>query len=127
MAQQVNGIDMAGKTQSDAVLLLRDTPLGGTVSMVVSRIVLEEDEQTPYPRELVRLTWHANTASHVGLLLKSTALYTFLPMHSCIFRQNCNGVRNNLCLYLIARLELHVSLAQCYNPAELYTSIRSFA
>ena len=64
MAQQVNGIDMAGKTQSDAVLLLRDTPLGGTVSMVVSRIVLEEDEQTPYPRELVRLTWHANTTSH---------------------------------------------------------------
>ena len=88
----MNGIEMVGKTQSDAVLLLRETPLGGSVSMLVSRIVLEDDETsaaTPaaaaaaaaatadVPRPLVR-TLHGrrfHTQSVLGIC--SNLIYMF--------------------------------------------------
>ena len=44
---------MTGRTQQDAVGLLRDTPLGGTVTLVVSRIVVEEEPAPVSPRQLV--------------------------------------------------------------------------
>ena len=51
---QVNGIDMTGKTQGDAVSILRNTNFGSTVSLVVSRQeVEEEDERFKVPRQLV--------------------------------------------------------------------------
>lgn len=50
---QVNGIEMTGKTQGDAVSILRHTALGSTVQIVVSRQELEEDERFKVPRELV--------------------------------------------------------------------------
>jgi len=34
---QVNGVEMTGKTQGDAVSVLRNTPLGSTVSMKDSK------------------------------------------------------------------------------------------
>ena len=40
-----NGVDMAGRMQSEAVKLLRETPQGGVVSLLVSRIVVEGDEE----------------------------------------------------------------------------------
>ena len=46
----MNGEDVCGKSQSDVVAMLRTTPLGSTVSLVVSRI-MQEDEK--FPRELV--------------------------------------------------------------------------
>ena len=54
MYLQVNGIDMTGKTQGDAVSILRNTNFGSTVSLVVSRQeVEEEDERFKVPRQLV--------------------------------------------------------------------------
>lgn len=41
---EVNGIEMTGKSQSEAVAILRNTPLGGAVNLVVSR---QEDETVP--------------------------------------------------------------------------------
>ena len=38
-------MDMAGRMQSEAVKLLRETPQGGVVSLLVSRIVVEGDEE----------------------------------------------------------------------------------
>lgn len=35
--QQVNGTEMSGKSQTDAVAILRDVRVGGTVDLVVSR------------------------------------------------------------------------------------------
>ena len=40
---QVNGIEMTGKSQSDAVSILRNTKSGSAVSLVVSRQVLETE------------------------------------------------------------------------------------
>uniref|UniRef100_T1JCX4 PDZ domain-containing protein n=1 Tax=Strigamia maritima TaxID=126957 RepID=T1JCX4_STRMM len=46
---EVNGIEMTGKTQSEAVKILRNTPLGGTVKLVVSR---QEADSPKLPREM---------------------------------------------------------------------------
>ena len=50
-------MDMAGRTQSEAVKLLRETSLGGVVSLLVSRIVVENDEgaEKEEPREMVNV------------------------------------------------------------------------
>ena len=45
---------MTGKSQAEAVSVLRNTKLGSTVCIVVSRQVVEEDDQFTVPRELVR-------------------------------------------------------------------------
>ena len=47
-------MDMAGKTQADAVSILRNTKMGSTVMLVVSRQEVE-DERFKVPRQLVRL------------------------------------------------------------------------
>ncbi|XP_038611434.1 partitioning defective 3 homolog isoform X13 [Tachyglossus aculeatus] len=44
---EVNGVDLTGKTQEEAVSLLRSTRMGGTVSLLVFR-----QEETFHPREL---------------------------------------------------------------------------
>ncbi|XP_045168371.2 partitioning defective 3 homolog isoform X3 [Mercenaria mercenaria] len=52
---EVNGIEMTGKTQGDAVSILRNTTLGSTVHIVVSRQENEEeegDDRFKVPREL---------------------------------------------------------------------------
>ncbi|XP_064456727.1 partitioning defective 3 homolog isoform X3 [Ornithodoros turicata] len=47
---QVNGVEMTGKSQTDAVAILRNAPTGSTVDLVVSR---QELEPTPsLPREM---------------------------------------------------------------------------
>ena len=52
---QVNDVEMTGKTQSDAVAILRNTKLGSVVNLVVSRQVVEDDKFS-LPRELVSQT-----------------------------------------------------------------------
>ncbi|XP_013401792.1 partitioning defective 3 homolog [Lingula anatina] len=47
---EVNGIEMTGKTQAEAVSILRNTKLGSVVNLVVSR--QEEEEQFAVPRQL---------------------------------------------------------------------------
>ncbi|XP_074802306.1 partitioning defective 3 homolog isoform X8 [Natator depressus] len=44
---EVNGVDLTGKTQEEAVSLLRSTKMGGTVSLLIFRL-----EETFHPREL---------------------------------------------------------------------------
>ncbi|XP_043365492.1 partitioning defective 3 homolog isoform X9 [Dermochelys coriacea] len=44
---EVNGVDLTGKTQEEAVSLLRNTKMGGTVSLLIFR-----QEETFHPREL---------------------------------------------------------------------------
>jgi C-terminal processing protease CtpA/Prc len=52
---EVNGVEMTGKTQSEAVAVLRNAPQGGKVSIVVSR--QEESSTSPrLPRQIVRIT-----------------------------------------------------------------------
>ena len=41
---QVNGIEMTGKSQTEAVTVLRNTKMGSVVNIVVSRQVLEGEE-----------------------------------------------------------------------------------
>nr|KAG5714293.1 hypothetical protein BaRGS_018510 [Batillaria attramentaria] len=48
---QVNGMPMAGKTQAEVVTMLRNTPQGSLVSLLVSRQE-EVDERFTVPREL---------------------------------------------------------------------------
>ena len=50
---QVNAVEMTGKSQAEAVSVLRNTKLGSTVSIVVSRQVVEEEDPFSVPRELV--------------------------------------------------------------------------
>ncbi|KAL4624648.1 hypothetical protein GN956_G17539 [Arapaima gigas] len=49
---EVNGVDLSGRTQEQVVSLLRATPMGGTVDLVVLR---QEQVDTFLPREVVRL------------------------------------------------------------------------
>jgi partitioning defective protein 3 len=53
---EVNGTDMNGKSQSDAVSVLRDVPTGTKVILTVSRQELKEEKAASpkLPRELVR-------------------------------------------------------------------------
>lgn len=44
---QINGQNMTDKTQNDAVELLRNTPLGGTVLLVVCRQLMEQQPAQP--------------------------------------------------------------------------------
>jgi len=68
---QVNGVEMTGKTQGDAVSVLRNTPLGSTVSITVSRQEVEEeqDERFKVPRHLV--SNNSNKVKNVTFSLKS--------------------------------------------------------
>lgn len=51
---QINGQNMTDKTQNDAVDLLRGTPLGGTVQLVVCRQLMEKlPAQPPVVQVLV--------------------------------------------------------------------------
>lgn len=47
---QVNGVDLNGRCQEEVVSLLRATPMGGTVSLLVLR-----QEDSFLPREMVRI------------------------------------------------------------------------
>ena len=47
-------MEMTGKSQAEAVSVLRNTKLGSVVKIVVSRQVVEEEDQFAVPRELVR-------------------------------------------------------------------------
>ena len=55
---QVNAIEMTGKSQAEAVSILRNTKLGSQVHLVVSRqqVADETDSQFKVPRELVSLS-----------------------------------------------------------------------
>ena len=46
-------MEMTGKSQAEAVSVLRNTKLGSVVKIVVSRQVAEEEDQFTVPRELV--------------------------------------------------------------------------
>lgn len=46
---QVNGVDLNGRTQEEVVSLLRATPMGGAVGLLVLR-----QEDSFLPREVVR-------------------------------------------------------------------------
>uniref|UniRef100_A0A672L4J0 Partitioning defective 3 homolog n=1 Tax=Sinocyclocheilus grahami TaxID=75366 RepID=A0A672L4J0_SINGR len=46
---EVNGVDLNGKTQEEVVALLRSTPMGGTVGLLIVR-----QEDTFLPREVVK-------------------------------------------------------------------------
>lgn len=46
---QVNGVDLNGRGQEEVVSLLRATPMGGTVTLLVLR-----QEEAFLPREMVR-------------------------------------------------------------------------
>lgn len=59
---QVNGVDLNGRTQEEVVSLLRATPMGGAVGLLVLR-----QEDSFLPREVVR--W----------LLASLQLFTLSP------------------------------------------------
>lgn len=48
---QVNGVDLNGRTQEEVVSLLRATPMGGAVELLVLR-----QEDTFLPREVVRFS-----------------------------------------------------------------------
>lgn len=48
---QVNGVDLNGKTQEEVVALLRSTPMGGTVGLLIVR-----QEDAFLPREVVSHT-----------------------------------------------------------------------
>lgn len=48
---QVNGVDLNGRTQEEVVALLRATPMGGAVGLLVLR-----QEEAFLPREVVRLS-----------------------------------------------------------------------
>ena len=48
-------MEMTGKSQAEAVSVLRNTKLGSLVKIVVSRQVAEEEDQFTVPRELVCL------------------------------------------------------------------------
>lgn len=50
-AVQVNGVDLNGRTQEEVVALLRATPMGGAVGLLVLR-----QEDAFLPREVVRLS-----------------------------------------------------------------------
>lgn len=59
---------MTGKTQSEAVSILRNTKLGSVVNLVVSR--QEVDQQFAVPRELVRLAFRpSQTLAHLGWIV----------------------------------------------------------
>lgn len=45
---QVSGVDLNGKSQEEVVALLRATPMGGTVNLLVTR-----QEDSLLPREVV--------------------------------------------------------------------------
>ena len=49
---QVNSISMSGKTQAEVVKMLRNTPQGSLVSLIVSRQE-EVDDRFSVPREMV--------------------------------------------------------------------------
>lgn len=48
---QVSGVDLNGKSQEEVVALLRATPMGGTVNLLVIR-----PEDSLLPREVVSIT-----------------------------------------------------------------------
>lgn len=62
---QVNGVDLNGKTQEEVVALLRSTPMGGTVGLLIVR-----QEDTFLPREVVSHTLalpHTHTHTHLNV------------------------------------------------------------
>ncbi|KAK7111004.1 partitioning defective 3 homolog isoform X2 [Littorina saxatilis] len=63
---EVNGVSMSGKTQAEVVTMLRNTPQGSVVSMLVSRQE-EVDERFTVPREMNA----SNPADPHGLPQKS--------------------------------------------------------
>ena len=78
---QVNDVEMTGKTQGEAVSMLRNTPLGSTVMLVVSRQDAdddddeEEEEQDPrfkVPRPLVRARQKFTLNLHIFVSYLST-------------------------------------------------------
>lgn len=62
---QVNGVDLNGRTQEEVVSLLRATPMGGAVGLLVLR-----QEDAFLPREVVRLSL---------CLLLSTRSFSSIP------------------------------------------------
>lgn len=57
MCAQVSGVDLNGKSQEEVVALLRATPMGGTVNLLVIR-----QEDSLLPREVVS----TEPASHLS-------------------------------------------------------------
>lgn len=71
---QVSGVDLGGKTQEEVVALLRATPMGGMVNLLVTR-----QEDPLLPREVVSALscqclyciFHQMLSSAVGRLIFS--------------------------------------------------------
>ena len=65
---QVNGIEMTGKSQTEAVTVLRNTKMGSVVNIVVSRQVLENEEnKTQDDSAVVQKVGFAYVALHLFL------------------------------------------------------------
>lgn len=61
----MNGVDLNGRTQEEVVSLLRATPMGGAVGL----LVLRQEEPFP-PREGVSLLLLAAVTLHLRLALR---------------------------------------------------------
>lgn len=68
---QVNGVDLNGRTQEEVVSLLRATPMGGAVGLLVLR-----QEDTFLPREVVRLSFPLRPLPPPGAFLHPSVLST---------------------------------------------------
>ena len=80
---QVNDVSMMGKTQAEVVTMLRNTPQGSVVSMLVSRQE-EVDERFTLPRQLVS----------IHILFNA---YIMFPPFACV----CVCVRVRACMLIV--------------------------
>lgn len=74
---QVNGVDLNGRTQEEVVALLRATPMGGAVGLLVLR-----QEDAFLPREVVRLSsspTHQELSVHPSILSTPSDLTSRTP------------------------------------------------
>lgn len=69
---KVNGVDLNGRTQEEVVSLLRATPMGGAVGLLVLR-----QEEAFLPREVVRLSLSTSLRTFLQLILSLCQHKTF--------------------------------------------------
>lgn len=78
---QVNGVDLNGRTQEEVVSLLRATPMGGAVGLLVLR-----QEDAFLPREVVRLSRCTSplnlSAQHISH--HDVCVFVYSPLHEWV-------------------------------------------
>lgn len=101
---QVNGVDLNGRGQEEVVSLLRATPMGGTVSLLVLR-----QEEAFLPREMVRIclcvfvwqlwdVWNppANVSVKLSIIIPQHLWHLAKARHTCFTSSVCES-RLRLC------------------------------